>query len=47
MHWRRVLTKFQVNLVIPDKQYLWLYFNQGRDMYILGFFIIFLIWGGV
>jgi len=27
---RRVLTKFQINLVIPKKQYLWLYFNQGR-----------------
>jgi len=42
----RVLTKFQVNLVIPEETYLWLYFNQGGDMYILGLFIIFLIRGG-
>jgi len=31
---RRVLTKFQINLVIPKKQYLWLYFKQGGDMYL-------------
>ena len=42
----RVLTKFQVNLVIPNKTHLCLYFNQGGDTYIYGDFIIFLIWGG-
>jgi len=34
----RVLTKFQVNLVIPEEQYLWLYFNQRREyVFIWGF----------
>ena len=26
----RVLTKFQVNLVMPEEQYLWSNFNQRR-----------------
>ena len=38
----RVLTKFQVNLVIPEEQYLWLYFNQRRGyVYIGAFYHIF------
>jgi len=38
----RVLTKFQVNLVIPEEQYLWLYFNQKAGICIYGgFFDIF------
>lgn len=52
MHWKRVfrskirvLTKFQVKLVIP-KAFTYCYIStKGGDMYINGIFIIFLIWG--
>jgi len=42
----RVLTNFQVNLVIPKSNIYGYISTKGRDMYIWGVFIIFLIWGG-
>ena len=41
----RVLTKFQVNLVIP-KGYLWLFFNQREGYVFRGILYIFKIGGG-
>ena len=42
----RVLTKFQVNLLIPKSNIYGYISTKGRNMYIWGFFNIFLIWGG-
>jgi len=42
----RVLTKFQLNLVIRKNNIYGYISTKGGDMYLWGFFNIFLIWGG-
>jgi len=42
----RVLTKFQVNLVIPKNNTYGYISTKRRGYVFMGFFIIFLVWGG-